>query len=270
MEKTRISKIVKKDWNGFLNNKQRKNYSKYLFGILGIALFIAFWQLLSVIKSDPAIVKADVIAKSFFQIVTSKGFYANLLATLKIVLIGIGIGTVVGIGLSILIDLFEPFKKTVNPLIEIFRNIPSITLFPILLVMYGIGDTARIFIIFWTATPAIIISSVFGLRSVNISIIEAAQSFGANKWTIMWRIKLPLAIPEILNGIRIGIGSGFVAIVVAEMLGASKGLGFMVLWSTNAFKYSETYAYIIIIGLIGAIVNCVMGVVIKIFERKYV
>ena len=250
--------------------KRRKKQSNYLFGILGIILFIGFWQLMTVIKSDPAMISANVIAESFIRIITSKGFYKNLFSTLKIVLIGICIGSAVGISLSIMIDMFQPFKKTITPIIEILRNIPSITLFPILLVIYGIGDTARIFIIFWTATPAIIISSVFGLRSIEISIIEAAQSFGAGKWTIMWRIKLPLALPEILNGIKIGIGSGFVAIVVAEMLGASKGLGFMVLWSTNAFKYSETYAYIIIIGLVGAIVNCVMGVVIKHYERKYV
>ena len=252
------------------NSKNKwKKVNPYFWGVLGIVLFILFWQLLRVIKSDPALVSADVIFKTFFQIITSAKFYENLLSTLKIVLIGISIGAIVGITLSVLIDLSDTVKKVVSPLIEIFRNIPSITLFPILLVMYGIGDTARIFIIFWTATPAIIISTVFGLRTIEESIIEAAQSFGASKWQIMWKIKLPLAVPAILNGIKIGIGSGFVAIVVAEMLGASKGLGFMVLWSTNAFKYNETYAYIIIIGLLGAIVNCVMDVVIKKYERNF-
>lgn len=245
-----------------------KQYDNYFLGFTGIVAFIILWQILRAVKSDPALVSANVILETFFKIIVSKGFYDNLLSTLKIVLIGISIGAVVGIALSVLIDLSTTFKKIVTPLIEFFRNIPSITLFPILLVMYGIGDTARIFIIFWTATPAIIISTVFGLRTINKSVIEAAQSFGANKWQIMWQIKLPLAIPEILNGIKIGIGSGFVAIVVAEMLGASKGLGFMVLWSTNAFKYNETYAYIIIIGLVGAIVNYGMNVIIKLYERK--
>ena len=245
-----------------------KKYDKYFFGFLGIVLFIISWQLLRIVKNDPALVSADVILNTFFGIITSGKFYENLFSTLKIVVIGIGAGTAVGIALSVLIDLNKTVKKIITPLIEILRNIPSITLFPILLVMYGIGDTARIFIIFWTATPAIIISTVFGLRMIDESVIEAAQSFGANKWQIMWKIKLPLAFPEILNGIKIGIGSGFVAIVVAEMLGASKGLGFMDLWSTNAFKYNETYAYIMIIGLVGAIVNYGMGVVIKRYERK--
>lgn len=250
-------------------NKKRKQIDNLFFGFLGIVLFILTWQLLKVIKNDPALISADVIFKTFFEIITSGEFYKHFFSTLKIVLIGISIGTAVGIALSIMIDMSKTAKKIITPVIEILRNIPSITLFPILLVMYGVGDTARIFIIFWTATPAIIISSVFGLRTVDKSVIEAAQTFGANTWQIMWKIKLPLAFPEILNGIKIGIGSGFVAIVVAEMLGASKGLGFMVLWSTNAFKYAETYAYIIIIGLVGAAVNYGMSLVIKHYERKF-
>lgn len=245
-----------------------KQVDTYLWGIVGIGLFVAGWEILRITKNDPAIVSAGTIFQTLGNIITSKSFYDNLFATLKIVLIGITIGFIVGLTLSVLMDLSKTFKKIIMPVFETLRNIPSITLFPILLVMYGVGDTARIFIIFWTATPAIILSTVFGLRTVNESIIEAAQTFGANTWQIMWKIKLPLAIPEMLNGLKIGIGSGFVAIVVAEMLGASKGLGFMVLWSTNAFKYNETYAYIIIIGLIGAIVNSAMNVIIKIFERK--
>lgn len=75
-------------------------------------------------------------------------------------------------------------------------------------------------------------------------------------------------MPEILNGVKIAIGSGFVAVVVAEMLGASSGLGYMVMWSTNAFKYSETYAYIIIIALTGAVFNYIMSAIINQYERK--
>ena len=112
-----------------------------------------------------------------------------------------------------------------------------------------------------------IISSAYGLKNIDGSVIEAAKMDGANAFEAMRSIKLPLAMPEMLNGIKIGIGSGFVAIVVAETLGASKGLGFMVLWATNSFKYDETYAYIIVIALIGAVVNYIMSVVIKKYER---
>lgn len=230
--------------------------------------FFTLWQIYSITKRDATIVSLERIGKAFISIIKESSLYTNIGATLKILLIGIGCAIVFGIAVGILIDLCDTVKQMITPLIELFRNIPSITLFPILLVAFGIGDMSRIFVIFWTSAPAIILSTVYGLRTIDATIIEASQSFGANKLQIMWLIKLPLALPEILNGIKIAIGSGFVAIVVAEMLGASKGLGFMVLWTTNSFKYHETYAYILIIAIIGAMANWIMSKIIKHYERN--
>lgn len=241
---------------------------KIIFGVIGVILFIAWWQATVWIKQDASLVSVERIVNALVNIIIQESFYINLLSTLKIVLIGISIAAVSGIVLSVIFDLNSAVKHAITPLIELLRNIPSITLFPILLVLYGIGDAARIFVIFWTAFPSVILSSVYGLSGISKTVIEAAEDLGANKFQIMRTIKLPLALPEILNGIRIGIGSGFVAIVVAEMLGASKGLGYMVLWATNSFKYPETYAYIIIIALVGATVNGIMSVVIKKCKRS--
>lgn len=241
---------------------------KYLYSLIGILVFTLCWQLLCFIKQDPTLIGIEKILKAFGEIVTDKAFYENLLSTLKIVFIGVCIAIVIGIALGVVMDLSQTVKHMISPIIDMVRNIPSITLFPILLVIYGIGDAARIFVIFWTACPAVILATSHGLKSIDENIVEAAQVFGANKLQTMRKIKLPLAMPEILNGIKIGIGSGFVAIVVAEMLGASKGLGFMVLWATNSFKYAETYAYIIIIAIIGAAANGIMNLIINRYERK--
>lgn len=246
--------------------KHRK-FDKIFYSFIGVILFIGAWELLRSIKRDVALISTFEIGKALVKIITDFSFYGNLFSTIKIVLLGILFAIIFGFTVGVFLDMSKTANSIVMPIIEMLRNIPSITLFPILLVMYGIGDTARIFVIFWTATPAILLATLFGLKSVDYSIIEAAMTEGAKKSCIMRRIKIPLAIPEILNGIKIGIGSGFVAIVVAEMLGASKGLGFMVLWSTNAFKYNETYAYILIIALVGAFVNMIMSVVIKKYER---
>lgn len=242
--------------------------NKVLLGIIGIILFLTLWEIISVTKNDPAIVDIKNIFKALTRILKDKGLQKNLFSTIKIVFLGVSIAIVIGITIGIIMDLFNVVRSLLNPLIEIFRNIPSITLFPILLVIYGIGDASRIFVIFWTAIPPIILSCAYGLRTVDETIIEAGKTNGANKIQIMFLLKFPLAIPEILNGIKIAIGSGFIAIVVAEMLGASKGLGFMVTWATNAFKYDETYAYIIIIAVLGATVNYAMNIIIKICERK--
>lgn len=243
---------------------------KRLINVIGIAMFILLWQLLSKKTGDVAIVGIDKIFTSLINILKDQKFYSHLLSTLKILCIGIGIAVVVGITVGILIDMSELIKGLTTPVIELLRNIPSITLFPIILVIFGIGDFSRIFIIFWTATPPVIISTIYGLRNIDKEIINASEVFGANKLQRMIYIKFPLAMLEILNGVKIAIGNGFVAIVVAEMLGASKGLGYMVLWVTNSFKYNETYAYIIIIAVVGFMANMIMSVIIKEYERRII
>ena len=243
---------------------------KRLINVIGIAMFILLWQLLSKKTGDVAIVGIDKIFTSLINILKDQKFYSHLLSTLKILCIGIGIAVVLGITVGILIDMSELIKGLTTPVIELLRNIPSITLFPIILVIFGIGDFSRIFIIFWTATPPVIISTIYGLRNIDKEIINASEVFGANKLQRMIYIKFPLAMLEILNGIKIAIVNGFVAIVVAEMLGASKGLGYMVLWATNSFKYNETYAYIIIIAVVGFMANMIMSVIIKEYERRII
>ena len=245
-----------------------KNTNKFKFGFAGLFLFVSLWQIFYLTKNDPTITNSANIFKSLVTILKDEKSYANLVSTLKIVSLGVGCSALVGVTTGIIMDLSARFRYTFNPILELFRNIPSITLFPILLVVYGIGDMSRIFVIFWTATPPIILSTIYGLRTIDKSLIEAGQENGANTLQIMRYIKLPLAMPEILNGVKIAIGSGFVAVVVAEMLGASSGLGYMVMWSTNAFKYSETYAYIIIIALTGAVFNYIMSAIINQYERK--
>lgn len=248
--------------------KNKGKQSRVIFNLLGMLLFISLWQLLVHVKQDPTLISVDKIFSSFINIIISEKFLINLLSTLKIIAIGIAISIIVGISLGVIMDLNIYIRNTMSPMIEIFRNIPSITLFPILLVALGIGDISRIFVIFWTSCPSILLSALYSLRNINIECIEAGRECGATETQIMFQIKLPLAFPNILNGIKIGIGSGFVAIVVAEMLGATKGIGYMVLWTTNAFKYSETYAYIIIIGLLGMMMNGIMQLIINKYERE--
>lgn len=152
------------------------------------------------------------------------------------------------------------------PVLDFIRHIPTIALFPVFMAIFGISDFARITLISLNSLPAIILSSFHGIASVDKSVIEAGMSDGANTIKILAFIKLPLAISEILNGIKISIGNAFVAVVVAEMLGANDGLGFMIMWATNAFDYASVYAYIIILSVLGIIINKVFTLFIKKIE----
>lgn len=244
-----------------------RRYANYA---LGIVAFLILWNVLSSAMENPVIPSLKKVLSSFLNALSDEKFFANLSSTLKIVAIGIGISIVVGILFGMLNDLSKNLMEMASPIFESLRSVPAITLFPLILCLFGIGDISRISIIIWTAIPPIVISTTHGLREVDRSCVEAAQTFGANRWQILWQIKFPMALPETLNGIKIGIGTGFISVVTAEMLGASKGIGYMILWSTNSFRYADVYAYIIIVALLGLTFNGIMSIIIMVIRRKII
>jgi NitT/TauT family transport system permease protein len=237
-------------------------------GILGTAIAIATWEVIAKVKCDPAIVPVEGIVSASLSVASSSEFAKNLASTLRILLSGVALASVAGFLAAVFAVFDYRIWEMAGPTIEVCRNIPSITLFPILLVMYGIGDASRVFVIFWTAFPPVLLASIRGLSTIDIGVVEAGMALGMSDAQIMKCIRIPLASPAIMNGVRIGAGSGFVAIVVAEMLGATSGIGYMVLWTTNSFRYPETYVYILTIGFLGMAVNYVMEKAEKRLERK--
>ena len=180
------------------------------------------------------------------------------------VAIALGVGFVIGMVCS----MFDAASMVIMPLVNLIKNIPSIALFPLFIVLMGIGDVSRISVIIWNSLYAIISSTIAGLDLPEREVIEAAQNCGATKWQVYRYVRIPIASINILEGLKISLGSGFIAIVVAEMLGATKGIGYMVLWSSNAFRYSDMYVYILVIALIGFILNALIEKLIYFMKRR--
>lgn len=236
---------------------------KYINKVIGIAIFITIWQLISVISTSPALPGADDILYRLLEIIKEPNTYKHILSSLKIIFLGISVAVVFGIFNAILMSMFEPLRLALNPLFESLRGVAALTLFPLLIATLGIGDISRGFVIFWTAWPSILISTLNGLDTEKV-LVEAAQSCGANRWQEYLYIRIPLAIPAMINGIRIGISGGLISLIAAEMLGATKGVGYMLLWASHAFDFKSVYAYIILIAVIGGLMNFTMLII----ERK--
>lgn len=229
----------------------RKNLAK----IVGIIIFLAIWEIMALANKGVFISHIHRIFMAVSHIVTTKIFYTSLLNTVLIIAMGISIAVIVGIGLAVIMSLNNFCRNAVEPVLNLIRHIPTIALFPTLMALFGVSNFARIVLIALNSFPAIIISAYHGIKSVDKSVIEAGKVDSASNKKIMVAIKIPLAMSEILNGIKIANGNGFVAVVVAEMLGASSGLGFMIMWATNAFNYPEVYAYIFTLSFIGIMIN---------------
>ena len=237
-------------------------------GILSAFIVILAYSLLSTIKHSPSLPSVDKIAKAGMAIVLSESFATNALYTIRIVITGILIALTGGFVIAVICSMFAVPRALIMPIINATKNIPSIALFPLFIVLMGIGDEPRIFVIIWNSTYPIIASIMAGLNSVDKDIVDAALNCGAGKKDLYFRIKIPLSFINLLEGLKISAGNGFVAIVVAEMLGATKGLGYMILWSANAFKYPDMYFYILVVALIGLTINVAIEKLINFTERK--
>ncbi len=173
-------------------------------------------------------------------------------------LIGIPLG--IGMGMS-------PFIRGVfDPPLEFYRPIPPLAYLPLMIIWFGIGETSKVLLIFLSVLAPVALGARSGVKSAAIEQIHAAYSFGATRWQVMVQVILPSALPEILTAMRIGIGFGWTTLVAAEMVAATKGLGYMVLTASQFLQTSTVIMGIIVIAIIAYAFDMLMRFV----ERRVV
>ena len=156
---------------------------------------------------------------------------------------------VTAIPIGILMGTNRIMRGIFDPPIEFYRPLPPLAYLPLMIIWFGIGELSKILLIFLAIFAPMAISARAGVRSVGIEQIHAAYAMGASRMQIIWHVVLPAATPEILTGMRIGIGFGWTTLVAAEMVAADKGLGFMVLNAAQYLQSDTVIMGIIVIGL---------------------
>jgi ABC-type nitrate/sulfonate/bicarbonate transport system permease component len=168
---------------------------------------------------------------------------------------GFLIATIFGIVLGTLIYQNKVIEQTIMPLVDAVRPLSALALFPLIILLFGIGEASKVFVIFFTAWPPILINTLHGLREVDKATIEAAKVDGASKWHTLINITMPLALPTIVTGLKIGLSTGWISLVAAEMLGAQSGLGYSIVFYANSFQYPDMFAVILTVALLGLAIN---------------
>jgi len=241
---------------------------KNLKKIIGFFICIISWETVSVLKDTPAIPSFAQIFKKTIQLLVTKEYLVYIKDSMSIVVTGILIAIFFGIVLGILVFEFKTIKEIVMPVIDTVRGISGLTLLPLLIILVGIESPSRIIVIFWTAWPAIMLSTIHSL-DIDKNITEAASLDGAIRIKMLTQIKLPIASHGILTGIRIGCSGGWISLIAAEMLGATSGLGYFLLYSSQAFLFTNVYATIIIIAVLGGLMNLGLSLIQNRLKKYY-
>ncbi|MBL5861335.1 taurine ABC transporter permease TauC [Serratia fonticola] len=199
-----------------------------------LVLLAVWWAVTALQLISPLFLPAPQQVLHQLEVIASpQGFmdatlWQHLAASLGRILVALLAAVVIGVPVGIAMGLSETVRGLLDPLIEIYRPVPPLAYLPLMVIWFGIGETSKILLIYLAIFAPVTLSTVAGVRSVAQVRIRAAQALGANRWQLLRFVVLPSALPEILTGIRIGLGVGWSTLVAAELIAATRGLGFMV------------------------------------------
>lgn len=179
----------------------------------------------------------------------------DILASLGRVLTGFLIGSALAIPVGFLMGWYTVARGLFEPWIQFFRTIPPLALLPLVLVLMGIGELPKVFVIFLAAFLACVISTYQGVVGVDKTLINAARVLGAKDGRIFARVVVPASTPFILVGMRVGLGSAWATLVAAELLAAQAGLGYRMQQAQLYYDLATIFVDIIAIGILGLVMD---------------
>lgn len=179
----------------------------------------------------------------------------DMLASLRRVFTGFALGTAFAVVVGFLMGWYPVARGLFEPYVQFFRTVPPLALIPLAIVLMGIGETPKIFVIFLAAFLSSVVATFQGVLDVDRTLIDAARVLGARDRTIFLRVVIPASAPFILVGMRIGLGSAWATVVAAELIAAQEGLGFRMQHAETYYDLDTIFVGLIAIGVLGLVMD---------------
>lgn len=170
---------------------------------------------------------------------------------------GIAFAAAVGLGvpLGLFMGQIRAVEQALDPILQVFRQTSALALYPVFILLLGLGEASKVFVIFWATLFPILLATIGGVKEVDKKLIEMATTFGASRATIFRRVVLPASVPSVFVGLRLSATTALLLLIAAEMIGANKGLGFQVMNAQYNFQIPQMFAAILLLALLGLSAN---------------
>lgn len=173
-----------------------------------------------------------------------------------------GIAFVAAVGVGIPLGLFmgqiRAVEQALDPILQLFRQTSALALYPVFILLLGLGETSKVFVIFWATLFPILLATIGGVKEVDNKLIEMARTYGARPLTIFRRVILPASVPAIFVGLRLSATTALLLLIAAEMIGANKGIGFQVMNAQYNFQIPLMFAAILLLAFLGLAANALL------------
>jgi len=236
------------------------SFNNFLYRCTGLFAFILLWEAaprLGWVRAIYLSPPTEVI-RALVHITLNGELTPHALISLKRIFLGLFFATTVGVILGLFIGYFKRIEQALDLLFQSFRQMSAFALFPVFILFFGLGELPKVIIIFWASLWPVLLNTISGVRDVDPVLIRSAQSMGATKSYIFLHVILPATTPQIFTGIRLGGSYCVMAVVAAEMIGATSGLGYLVVYSQQTFKVAQMYGSIVALAILGITLNWIL------------
>ena len=207
---------------------------------------ISWWTAKQILLPSPL-----AVLGAMFDLAKDMELFEHAGISLGRMLISISLACALAVPLGLMMGLSPRFERFVDPTFELLRPISGIAWIPLALFIFGIGNALPVFIMTYAAFFPVLVGTVAGVRAVDRQLVEAALTMGIPQRTIVTRIVIPAALPNLLVALRLGVALSWTAVVAAELIGAPSGLGYAVEWYRELLATPQVMSFIAMIGVIG-------------------
>ena len=197
---------------------------------------------------------------SLYRMAVTGALWPSLGATLSRLLLGVLLGAGAGAAIGWIMGALRPVRLALDPLVAVLHPLPKLALFPLFLVVLGIGESSKIALVALAAFFPMLLSVMAGVMQIGRLYLEVASSCGASGLLTLRRVILPGSLPMLITGLRLALNTGLVVAIAVEMLSAQRGLGAAVWFAWQTMRTHELYAILLVVGALGLGVNWLLGV----------
>jgi NitT/TauT family transport system permease protein len=244
----------------------RTHAPAYVMAAASLLCVVLFWHLATTYRWDFYIRFTNIptpldVFEKVVQVNANGKFVTNIAMSLRRIVIGFAIATVVGVALGLLIGRYRLTRGLMFPALEALRPIPAIAWVPMSIMLWPDNEVSIVFITFIGAFFPILLNTVSGVQSVDTVLLRAGQCLGAKERQLMWHVVLPGALPQIFTGLAVGMGVAWVSLIAAEMISGQFGIGYFTWEAYSLISYAEIVLGMITIGLLGLVCSGLIRIV---------
>ena len=224
-----------------------------------IAVLVATWWAAVIATQSVIFPTPWGVVTGTLELLKDGTLWRHIGASLLRVGTGFALAVAVAVPLGLWMGWVRGIYHTLNPLFQILRPISPIAWIPIAILWFGVGNASPIYLIFISSVFPMVVQTTVGVHTIEKRYLRAAQNFGVSRATLFRQVVIPAVLPQVVVGMRIGLGVAWLVVVAAEMIALRSGLGYMIMDSRNAGnRYDLVVAGMIIIGIIGLSLDGIM------------